>query len=225
MGTIIAIVEDDRDIRELVDMTLTKANFTVKPFANGDDFMRYLRTAIPACCILDLMLPDMSGIDICKSMRSDERTGNIPIIMLTAKSEESDKVLGLELGADDYMTKPFSTRELTARVKAVLRRRALAEEKNIVRTVDNITIDTEKFEVSAAGKRIELTTTEFKILDLLTERPGAVCSRNRILDHLWGNEKATTDRAVDVHIMNLRTKLGRVGDRIRNIRGVGYKFQ
>lgn len=225
MGTIIAIVEDERDIRELVDMTLTKANYTVKAFANGDDFQRYLKTAVPACCILDIMLPDVSGIDICKNIRKDERTAGIPIIMLTAKSEESDKVLGLELGADDYVTKPFSPRELTARVKAVLRRRALAAEKAIVRTVDTITIDTEKFEVSVAGKPVDLTTTEFKILEMLTERPGAVCSRNRILDHLWGNEKATTDRAVDVHIMNLRTKLGKIGNRIRNVRGVGYKFQ
>jgi two-component system phosphate regulon response regulator PhoB/two-component system alkaline phosphatase synthesis response regulator PhoP len=169
------------------------------------------------------MLPDLDGFDICRMMKSNHTYESIPIIMLTAKGQEADKVTGLELGADDYLTKPFSPRELIARVKAVLRRSSASKVAQL--TIGDITIDPERFEVMVSEKPVTLTPVEFKILHLLAQNPGKVFSRERILDHLWGNEKAVIDRTVDVHIKNLRDKLGTAGDLVKNIRGVGYKVQ
>jgi two-component system phosphate regulon response regulator PhoB/two-component system alkaline phosphatase synthesis response regulator PhoP len=169
------------------------------------------------------MLPDLDGFDICRMMKSNQSYESIPIIMLTAKGQEADKVTGLELGADDYLTKPFSPRELIARVKAVLRRTSASKLVQII--IGDISIDPERFEVMVNEKLVTLTPVEFKILHLLAQNQGKVFSRERILDHLWGNEKAVIDRTVDVHIKNLRDKLGPAGELVKNIRGVGYKVQ
>ncbi len=170
------------------------------------------------------MLPDSDGIEICKYLKSKEDLKSIPIIMLTARASETDKVLGLELGADDYVTKPFSPRELVARVKAVLRRKTQDSGKKI-KIGDILLIDLNKFEVFAENKKIDLTPTEFRILKILASKKGWVFTRDQILNHLWGEEKAVLDRTIDVHIKNLREKLGKAKKFIKNVRGIGYKVE
>lgn len=220
----IALIEDEPDIVELITIHLEKAGYSVKSFLDGKSFYRYLDKTTPDLVILDLMLPDVDGLDICKQLRRNDASAAVAIIMLTAKSEEMDKILGLELGADDYVTKPFSPKELVARVKAVMRRHASAGTSRTI-SVGSLHIDLEKYTVSLDGKKIELTPTEFKILELLSSKRGWVFTREKILDHLWGSEKAVIDRTVDVHIRHLREKLGSAATMIRNIRGVGYKLE
>jgi len=224
MNEIIAIIDDEEDIVELLSMNLKKHGFRVKGFYNAHSFFAYLAKDIPDLVILDLMLPDTDGLEVCKSLRNNNRTEGIPIIMLTAKAEEVDKVVGLELGADDYITKPFSLRELIARIKAVLRRKKKLV-ANLLKVGDELIIDLNKYEVLVGGVRIDLTTTEFRILKLLSEHKGWVYSRNKIMHYLWGEEKAILDRTIDVHIKNLREKLGSAGKYIVNVRGIGYKIQ
>jgi two-component system phosphate regulon response regulator PhoB/two-component system alkaline phosphatase synthesis response regulator PhoP len=225
MAELVAVVDDESDITELVSIHLGRAGYEVKAFSSAAPFFRSIEKRVPQIVILDLMLPDMDGLEICKRLKNDDRWYQTPIIMLTARTGETDKVLGLELGADDYVTKPFSPRELVARVKAVLRRRTRRDETSKV-SVDNVlTIDPEKYEVRIQGKKVALTPTEFKILSLLASNRGRVFSRDQILDHLWGHEKAVVDRTVDVHIRNLREKVGRAARLIRNVRGVGYKIE
>jgi len=171
------------------------------------------------------MLPDMDGIEICKKIRAIPSSSSLPIIMLTARSEETDKILGLELGADDYVTKPFSPKELVARVKAVLRRQLKPDKSERISVGKALEIDLKKYEVVLCGKKIDLTITEFKILELLSSKKGWVFTRDKILDHLWGDEKAVIDRTVDVHIRHLREKLGKESSLIKNVRGVGYKLE
>jgi two-component system phosphate regulon response regulator PhoB/two-component system alkaline phosphatase synthesis response regulator PhoP len=171
------------------------------------------------------MLPDVDGFEICKHLKKNNEWENIPIIILTAKEDETDKVLGLELGADDYVTKPFSPRELVARVRAVLRRKAAEPKTALVEIGGIITIDSDKHEIKLLGKLIDLTSTEFKILYFLASKPGWVFSRDKILDYLWGQEKAVVDRTIDVHIRHLREKLGEYGNIIKNVRGIGYKLE
>uniref|UniRef100_A0A7C6A9I0 Response regulator n=1 Tax=candidate division WOR-3 bacterium TaxID=2052148 RepID=A0A7C6A9I0_UNCW3 len=224
MNKLIAVVDDEPDILELVSLHLKNAGFRVKEFLDGESFYRFLDTQIPDLLILDLMLPDIDGLEICKYLKRKEELAEIPIIMLTAKSEETDKLLGLELGADDYVTKPFSPKELVARVRAVLRRQKQKVENKKIEIGNILVIDPQKFEVFVEGEKIELTTTEFKILQLLASKIGWIYNREQILDYLWGKEKVVLDRTVDVHIKNLRTKLGKAGKFIKNIRGVGYKL-
>jgi DNA-binding response OmpR family regulator len=230
----IAVVEDEPDILDLVSLHLKKERLTVRGFLNGSSFLQSLDADPPALVVLDLMLPDVPGFEICRHLRSKEKYQNISIIMLTARSEETDRILGLELGADDYVVKPFSPRELTARVKAVLRRSAnktAPENASVVEIGHDLPIgkivhiDPEKYEVTVGGRKIDLTTTEFRILHLLASKVGWVFSRDRILTHLWGNDKMVLDRTVDVHIKHLRTKMGEAGSLIRNLRGVGYKIE
>lgn len=221
----IAVVDDEPDILELVALNLKKSGFKVRDFLDGTSFMRYLSTEIPDLIILDLMLPDADGMDICKSLRKSEKFANVPVIILTAKGDEMDKVLGLELGADDYITKPFSPRELTARVKAVLRRDDGTQKTKTLKVADVIELDLQKYETYVSGKKVELTSTEFKILRLLSERKGWVYSRDQILDYLGLQEKGVLDRTVDVHIKNLREKLGDASKYVKNIRGIGYKVE
>jgi two-component system phosphate regulon response regulator PhoB/two-component system alkaline phosphatase synthesis response regulator PhoP len=171
------------------------------------------------------MLPDADGIDICKQLKKDERFSSIPIIMLTAKGEETDKILGLELGADDYITKPFSPKELASRVKAVLRRQFNRKESGKIEIGDILEIEPQKYEVYLEGKKVDLTTTEFRILHLLASNEGRVFKRDQLLDYLWGEEKAILDRTIDVHIAHLREKLKKASKFIKNIRGIGYKLQ
>ena len=225
MSELIAIVDDEPDILELVSLHLKKTGFTARGFLDAESFASFLLDNTPDLIILDLMLPDTDGLDICKDLKKKDSSSSIPIIMLTAKGEETDKILGLELGADDYVTKPFSPKELVARVKAVLRRQSREEETKRVELPDNVIIDFEKYVVTAAGKKIDLTTTEFRILQLLASKKGFVYTRDNILDFLWGEEKAVIDRTVDVHIRHLREKLGKTARCIKNVRGVGYKLE
>jgi DNA-binding response OmpR family regulator len=171
------------------------------------------------------MLPDVDGLEICKQLRAKPRTAGLPIIMLTARAEETDKIIGLELGADDYITKPFSPKELIARVKALLRRQEPPAEHKVLHIGKNITLDPEKHMVLVEDKAVDLTGTEFKILQMLAEKKGVVFSRDKILDRLWGHEKAVFDRTVDVHIKHLREKLGKYAKYLKNIRSVGYKLE
>ncbi len=223
--TRIALIEDEPDIAGLVSSYLQKNGYKVDVYPAADRFFQGLQKHVPDLLLLDLMLPDADGLEICKTLKRNEDWSRVPIIILTAKAEESDKILGLELGADDYVTKPFSFKELTARIKAVLRRK---EKSDFARTVEIggvLRMDLERYETRVGGALVELTSTEFKILAFLASKKGRVLSRDQILDHLWGHEKIVLDRTVDVHIKNLREKLGSAGRLIQNIRGVGYKVE
>ncbi len=225
MGRLVAVVDDEPDIVELISLHLRKAGFQVEGFFDSRGLLQFLEKHLPDLILLDLMLPDADGLDICTYLRRKKEWASIPVIMVTAKSDETDRILGLELGADDYVTKPFSPRELVARVKAVLRRQTSGEEmeKIVIRGI--LAIDLEKHEVLADGKKVDVTSTEFKILSLLASKRGRVFTRDQILDHLWGHEKAVLDRTVDVHVRNLREKLGQAAKLIKNVRGVGYKLE
>ena len=234
MSGLIVIIDDEPDIVELVSIHLKKAMFKVKGFYDAEALYRFLGLSdgqcqdsvqIPDLIILDLMLPDADGIEICKNLKKRNEYSSIPIIMLTAKGDETDKILGLEFGADDYVTKPFSPRELVARVKAILRRQQNIDEFGKFDIGGVLIVDAEKHEVVVEGKKVELTSTEFRILKLFISNKSKVFSRYDILDHLWGNEKIVLDRTIDVHIKNLRDKLGKAGSFIRNIRGIGYKLE
>jgi two-component system phosphate regulon response regulator PhoB/two-component system alkaline phosphatase synthesis response regulator PhoP len=221
----IAIVEDEPDIAELVSLHLKKAGFQTAVFHNGESFSIHLKRHTPDLVILDLMLPDADGMEVCKALRKQERFAALPVLILSAKGEETDKVLGLELGADDYVTKPFSPRELVARVKALLRRKQEPPAPEPLTVGKILVLDPARHTVMASGKPVELTATEFKLLALLASRKGWVFSRDQLLDHLWGSGKAVVDRTVDVHIKNLREKLGTAGRFVKNVRGVGYKLE
>jgi DNA-binding response OmpR family regulator len=225
MNKLIAVVDDEPDIVDLVTIHLEKSNFNVKGFFDSKSFLKSLKAKTPDLVILDLMLPDADGFEVCKYLRADERYSTIPVIMLTAKGGESDKILGLELGADDYVTKPFSPKELVARVKAVLRRQKQKVESKKREIADMVTIDKEKYQVFVSGKRVNLTPTEFRILDLLASKEGWIFSREKILDYLWGDEKVVLDRTIDVHIKHIREKLGKAAKLIKNVRGIGYKLE
>jgi two-component system phosphate regulon response regulator PhoB/two-component system alkaline phosphatase synthesis response regulator PhoP len=224
---LIFVVEDEPDILDLIALHLIKAGYEVKKFLEAAPMMKQLARQIPHLIILDLMLPDHDGVDVCKALKKNNKYTDIPLIMVTAKTDEFDVVLGLELGADDYIKKPFSPRELVARVKVVLRRykRTASSTSQKINIDDLLIIDPEKFEVLVKDEKVHLTSTEFFILKMLAEKPGWVFSREKILDLLWGDEKDVFDRTVDVHIKNLRDKLGSAGKLIKNIRGVGYKLE
>jgi len=221
----IAVVDDEDDILELLRINLKKAGYKVKTYSEADPFLEYLKTNSPDLVLLDLMLPDADGFEVCKYIRNNEKLASIPVIMLTARGDEMDRVLGLELGADDYITKPFSPRELVARVKAVLRREDKSVKTKKIKIGDDLEIDLQKYETYSDGKKVELTSTEFRILKLLSERKGWVYARGQILDYLGVQEKGVLDRTVDVHIKNLREKLGKSGRYIKNLRGIGYKLE
>lgn len=224
MSKCIAILDDERDMLEVVESLLVAEGFRVRKFANSDNFFDSLKNMIPDLIILDLMLPESNGYDICRRLKSDERHVHIPIIMFSAKDGEVDKVVGLELGADDYITKPFSGKELAARVNAVLRRYNNSTHTKKIIINDDLVIDAEKYKVVHNGRNLPLTSTEFRILELLASKRGVVFSRSRILDHLWGDEKAIVERVVDVHIKHLREKLGTSSTLIQSVRGLGYKI-
>jgi len=220
----IAVVDDEPDILALVALHLKKAGYRVREFPDAGCFLASVRRQIPDLVILDLMLPDMDGADVCRQLKETGRLARVPVIMLTARVTEADRVLGLELGADDYVVKPFSPRELVARVRAVLRRRQQSEDPERL-DFGILSISPGRYAVTVAGGRVELTITEFRILLILARKPGWVFSRDQILESLWGSEKAVIDRTVDVHIKNIRDKLGRAGGLVRNVRGVGYKLE
>ena len=220
----IFIVEDEADILELLQLQLESAGYATRGFLRARTMLEQLRSELPDLILLDLMLPDMDGLEACREIKSAPAWERVPIVMLTARSDIEDRVRGLEYGADDYITKPFDSSELLARVKAVLRRSAWESSRNVLTITEEFRLDFNTYEAFIHEKRVDLTLTEFKILQLLTKRPGWVFSRSQILDHLWGNDKIVLDRTVDVHIRNLREKLGALAYMVKNVRGVGYKF-
>jgi DNA-binding response OmpR family regulator len=225
MLPLIYIVDDEQDILDLISLHLEKSSFKTKGFLDAGTFYQELKQKTPDLIILDIMLPDEGGFEVCKYLKRDDRYMAIPIIILSARNEETDKILGLELGADDYVSKPFSPGELVARVKAVLRRKKTKVEDKRIIINENLIIELDKYRVFIDDKEIPLTSTEFKILKLFATKQGWVFNREQILDYLWGNEKAVLDRTIDVHVKNLREKLGRKGYLIRNVRGIGYKLE
>jgi two-component system phosphate regulon response regulator PhoB/two-component system alkaline phosphatase synthesis response regulator PhoP len=224
MNNLIYAVDDEEDILELVEVNLKKNFFKVKTFAGSFSFLKALEKQKPDLVILDIMMPHPDGFEIAKIMKSNPENSKIPIIFLSARGDESDKITGLELGADDYLSKPFSVKELMARIKTVLRRSGSVLNEKPAPSSD-IDIDKERFLAFSDGKKIELTVTEFKILELLLSKAGAVFSREKMLDYLWGDDKLVIDRTIDVHIKNLREKLGKNAALIKNIRGIGYKIE
>ncbi len=222
----IVVVEDEEDILELVAYNLGKEGYQVKRAATGEDALETVRSEKPDLVLLDLMLPGLDGLEVCKIMKADEEMRHIPVVMLTAKGEESDIVTGLELGADDYVTKPFSPKVLVARVRAVLRRKAKeAPAPRETIKVRDLVIHPGRREVLHKGKKLSLTFTEFNILSCLASRPGWVFTRNQIVDAVHGIDYPVTDRSVDVQIVGLRKKLGKAGKDVETVRGVGYRFK
>jgi two-component system phosphate regulon response regulator PhoB len=221
----ILVVDDEKDILELIDYNLSKNGYRVKTVTTGEDALELIRENEYDLIILDLMLPGVDGFDLCKMIKADKAKSSIPIVMVTAKSEEADKVAGLEIGADHYVTKPFSPRELLAIVKATLRRRPAKdeEEKPIIERGD-LKIHVGRHEVTLKGEKIDLTHLEFRILLTLAKKPGWVMTRYQIVDATRGEGVAVTDRSIDVHVVSLRKKLGTEIDYIETVRGVGYKF-
>ena len=222
----IMVVEDEADIQELIRYNLAKEGFLVTTCDSGEEALEQVGQHVPELVLLDLMLPGIGGLDVCRALRRAPQTQSVPIIMLTAKSEEADIVTGLELGADDYVTKPFSPRVLLARVQALLRRRVATDEPatTTIRRGE-IEIDTPRHQVTLAGTPLDLTYTEFSVLELLARRAGIVFTRYQIVDAVKGEDYPVTDRSVDVQIVGLRKKLGDHSKLIETVRGVGYRFR
>lgn len=221
------IIEDEKDIVNLVRYNLCKEGFEVASFSRGLEGLEYLCRNPAALVLLDIMLPDLDGLEVCKRLRADDRLKPLPVIFLTAKSEEIDRVVGLEIGADDYVVKPFSPRELVARVKAVLRRQERMAEKREVVEVSGLRLDTRTQEVMLRGQAVELSALEFKLLYFLASHPRHVFSRDRLLDEVWGRDRFVTPRTVDVHVRRLREKIEVQPDHprfLQTVRGSGYRF-
>ncbi len=220
----ILIVDDEPDVVELVEYNLKNAGFDVIKSADGNEALKKIQNENPDLILLDIMLPNIDGFEICKILKRNPDTSAIPIIMLTAKAAEVDKIVGFELGADDYITKPFSPRELVLRVKTLLKRIKGNDELSTIIQSGALRIDTARFEVTVKGKKIELTATEFKLLLTLASRPGRVQTREQLLQEVWEYNPSVDTRTVDTHIRRLREKLGQAADYIETIRGFGYKF-
>lgn len=225
-GERILVIEDEADIQELIRFNLEKDNYKVICRGTGDEGLKAALAAPPDLVLLDLMLPGMDGLTVCRRLRADEKTKAVPVIMLTAKSAEADVVAGLELGADDYITKPFSPRVLLARVRAIRRRTAETVGNTEVKVLQrgDIEIDNLHHEVRIAGRPVDLTLTEYRVLETLARRPGVVFTRYQIVDAVKGADYPVTDRSVDVQIVGLRRKLKSRGSMIETVRGVGYRF-
>lgn len=228
MATKILIVDDEKDIGTMLEYNLKKSGFRTLVAYDGDEACTMARREQPHLIVLDVMLPTMTGLDVCRLLKQDKKTSHIPIIMLTAKSQEADKVAGLELGADDYVTKPFSPRELIARVNAVLRRtHEKGKKESPIITVGKLAIDCEKIIVTLNGKLLELTAKEFELLKTLVTAQGRVLSREHLLDTVWGFDRSMEiqTRTVDVHIRTLRKKLRTEAQRIITVKNYGYRFE
>ncbi len=221
----VLVIDDEKDLIELVRYNLEKEGFRVLPALDGETGISMVADESPDAIIVDLMLPGIDGLDVCRRLRASQRTAHIPVIMLTAKSSESDRVVGLELGADDYVTKPFSPRELAARVKAVLRRASPRDPRPELLRRGELVVDPERHEVSCAGVTLSLTATEYRLLMFLASRPGRVFSRDEIIDATLGRDVTVLGRTVDVHVVSLRRKLGNCGKWIETVRGFGYRFR
>jgi phosphate regulon transcriptional regulator PhoB len=226
MAKKILIVEDERDVVKLLRYNLEKEGFRVSSVTDGSLALSEMRREAADLVILDLMLPGMDGLEICRQLRRNERYAGIPILMLTARSEEADRVVGLELGADDYVTKPFSMRELIARVRALLRRQDPTPQRSALLHGD-IQIDPAAHAVSVSGKHVELSALEFRLLHYLATHPGMVFSRDHLLDRVWGNDRSVTPRSVDVYIRRVREKIEAQPQTpvyVQTVHGVGYRF-
>ena len=225
-GQKVLVVDDEEDILELLRFNLSNEGFLVPCAATGEEALRMAKSEVPDLILLDLMLPGVDGLEVARRLKNDTETAKIPIVMLTAKGEEGDIVKGLEMGADDYITKPFSRKVLVARIRAVLRRKGMEprDEKDII-AIHDLQIHPGRHEVLVKGEPVELTFTEFMILHFLMRRPGWVFTRSQIVDAVRGDDYYVTDRAVDVQIVGLRKKLGSGGEYIETVRGVGYRFQ
>ena len=221
----ILVIDDEKDLIELVTYNLKKEGFLVKSALTGESGMTAALRDNPDLILVDLMLPGIDGLEVCRRLRSEAQTARIPIIMLTAKSAESDRIVGLELGADDYVTKPFSPRELAARVKAVLRRSSGQTTPPSLIRRNELTIDLARREVICEGRIINLTASEFRLLQFMAEHPGRVFSRSELIDATLGRDIAVVDRTIDVHITGLRKKFGKGGEWIETVRGFGYRFR
>jgi len=221
----ILVVDDEEDIRELVELNLRREGYMVLTSETGEQALTLTRTKTPDLVVLDLMLPGMDGLEVCKRLKTDPGLQHIPVVMLTAKGEESDIVTGLELGADDYIAKPFSGKVLIARIRRLLRKTTEATDDKPLVKVHGLVVDPNRHEVSLNGKLVTLTLTEFNILHTLARRPGVVFTRYQIVDAIHGDDYLVTDRAIDVQIVALRRKLGSCGKLIETVRGVGYRFK
>jgi len=222
----VLVVDDEEDILELVEYNLAKEGYRVTCVATGEEALAEVRRRAPGLVVLDLMLPGVNGLEVCRLLKRDPATAGVPVVMLTAKGEEADVVTGLELGADDYVTKPFSPRVLMARVKAVLRRKAKGPlSEQVVVEIHDIAINPGRHEVLVRGEPVTLTYTEFRLLHFLARRPGWVFTRQQIIDAVRGEGYPVTDRAVDVQVAGLRKKLGECGSYVETVRGVGYRFK
>ena len=224
MKTRILVVDDEADVLELVEFNLRQAGYELTSAADGAEALKKAKAQLPALIILDVMLPEVDGLEVCKLLRRDPATARIPIIMLTAKASELDRVLGLELGADDYLTKPFSPRELLLRVKNLIQRQAQSGARRERLVFGELAIDLPRHEVTWQGKPIELTATEFRLLHVLAERAGRVQSRDQLLRDVWHYESLIDTRTVDTHMRRLREKLGPAAKHLDTVRGVGYRF-
>ena len=221
-GKKILIIEDESDVADLLTLNLRKAGFRTSTAADGAGGLQKARDDRPDFIILDLMLPKMSGLEVCKILKSDAATSQTPILMLTAKAEEIDRIVGLEFGADDYVTKPFSPREIVLRIRAIFRRGERADESL---NAGPISIDPARHQVRVNGKQVHLTSLEFKLLGTLMQRRGRVQNRDRLLNEVWGYEAVIDTRTVDTHVRRLREKLGKAGDAIETVRGFGYRLR
>jgi len=221
----ILVVEDEKDIRDLVEYHLRQSGFSVASAADGPSALTEAKRQTPRLIILDLMLPGMDGKDVCRALKSNPLMQGIPIVMLTARSEEVDRIIGLELGADDYVTKPFSPKELVLRVKTILRRGERKEEVTKSIAFEDLRIDIDRHQVIVGKRKVELTTTEFKLLVALVSNKGRVQTREHLLDKVWGYTHEGYARTVDTHTRRLREKLGQAGKYIETIRGLGYRFK
>jgi len=224
MSETVLIVDDEQDVVDLLVYNLQKAGYKTATACDGVTAMQKARDGFPSLIILDLMLPQVEGTEVCKQLRADPKTASIPILMLTAKAEEVDRIVGLELGADDYVTKPFSPREVVLRVKKILSRAQGKGAPTEVLKCGDLIVDIAKHEAALKGNAIELTATEFKLLAMLMERRGRVQTRDRLLTDVWGYEGDVDTRTVDTHVRRLRDKLGKAADYIETVRGVGYRF-
>jgi two-component system alkaline phosphatase synthesis response regulator PhoP len=222
----ILVVEDEEDIQELITYNLTKEGYRVIAVGSGEDAVAATAKEPPDLILLDLMLPGTDGLEVCRMLKGDAATRDIPVVMVTAKGEEADVVVGLELGADDYITKPFSPKVMIARVRAVLRRgRIRSDDDSADIKIHDLVIKPGRHEALIEGKKVDLTVTEFRLLHLLARRPGWVYTRYQIVDALHGDDYPVTDRSIDVQVVGLRKKLGRAGSYIETVRGVGYRFK
>lgn len=223
-NTCILVADDEPDVRTLIGANLVNAGFHVIKAEDGESALNKARNQAPALAVLDVMMPGLTGMEVCKLLKADPATASISIVLLTARAEEVDRIVGLELGADDYVTKPFSPRELVLRVQSILRRKEGASTVQAVVRIGQITIDRDRHMITVGNKTVDLTVIEFKLLTVLTARTGHVHSRGDLLSRVWGFDKDIETRTVDTHVRRLREKLGPAANQIQTVRGFGYRI-